>query len=134
MATPDGISVLSPASMAGLPGKRAMVWVGPPFFARLPRPGLATPTLLPLTPSVRPPDPPVPIRLNWLVDARVPATSSATGSPPLMLTLRATIALSRVAVPAGTLSPPPVPLMTALSAMVELMRVAVPKLRIPPPP
>ena len=30
VVTPLGMSALLPASMAGLPGKRAMVWVGPP--------------------------------------------------------------------------------------------------------
>ena len=43
-----------------------MVWVGPPLLASGPSPGLATPTWLPLVPLVRPPEPPVPIRLwRW---------------------------------------------------------------------
>ena len=45
-------------------GKRAMVRVGPPLSARsAASPGSATPTRLPLTPSISPPEPPVPIRL-----------------------------------------------------------------------
>ena len=49
-------------SMAGLPDKRAMVWVGPPLSARpVSSPGSATPTWLPLVPLTRPPEPPVPI-------------------------------------------------------------------------
>ena len=56
---------LLPASMAGLPVKRAMVWVGPPLFCnRRAEPGSATPTWLPLMPLTRPPEPPVPIRLS----------------------------------------------------------------------
>ena len=55
---------LLPASMAGLSGSSAMVWVGPPLSARaVSSPGSATPTWFPLTPSIRPPEPPVPIRL-----------------------------------------------------------------------
>ena len=30
VVTPAGMRALLPASMAGLPGSRAMVWVGPP--------------------------------------------------------------------------------------------------------
>ena len=30
VVTPLGMRALLPASMAGLPGRRAMVWVGPP--------------------------------------------------------------------------------------------------------
>ena len=36
-----------PALMAGLPARSAMVWVGPPLLASVPRSGLATPTRLP---------------------------------------------------------------------------------------
>ena len=49
-------------AMAGLPGERATVWVGPPLLARGPSPGLLTPTWLPLLPLASPPLPPVPIR------------------------------------------------------------------------
>ena len=92
---------LLPASMAGLPGKSAMVWVGPPLSASGPRPGLATPTWLPLAPLVRPPEPPVPIRLYALVEATVPArTTMSPAAVPLVFW--ATIVLSRVAVPAPT--------------------------------
>ena len=67
---------LLPASMAGLPGKRAMVWVGPPLFcSRGPSPGSATPTWLPLVPLARPPEPPVPIRLYALAEETVPPSA-----------------------------------------------------------
>ena len=58
---------LLPASMAGLPLSRAMVSVGPPLSASVPRSGLDTPTRLPLVPLVRPPDP-VPIKLFALTE------------------------------------------------------------------
>src|SRR5271166_1975983 len=64
-----------PALMAGLPGvpdRRAMVWVGPPLLASVPRSGLATPTRLPLTPLVRPLLPPVASRLFELTEATMP--------------------------------------------------------------
>ena len=53
-----------PAPMAGLPVRRAMVWVGPPLSPSVPRSGSATPTRLPLLPLIRPPEPPVPMRLD----------------------------------------------------------------------
>ena len=66
-----------PASMAGLPAKSAMVWVGPPLSASVPSPGSATPTWLPLLPLVRPLlPPPAPIRLNALAEETVPLPSS----------------------------------------------------------
>ena len=65
-----------PAAMAGLPARRAMVWVGPPLLASLPSPGSATPTRLPLLPLVRPLLPaPVPIRLYALAEDTVPLPS-----------------------------------------------------------
>ena len=100
--------------MAGLPVKRAMVWVGPPLSASGPRPGLATPTWLPLVPLVRPPEPPVPIRLYALAEATVPAMSLADAVLPVPVVFSATIVLSRVAVPAMTSSPPPVPPLATL--------------------
>ena len=63
---------IAPGVDGGAAGKRAMVWVGPPLLASTPRPGFATPTWLPLTPLVRPPEPPVPIRLYALDEDTVP--------------------------------------------------------------
>ena len=105
---------LLPLSMAGLPGKRAMVWVGPPLSASGPSPGLATPTWLPLVPLVKPPEPPVPIRLYALAEETVPAMSLADAVLPVPMVFSATIVLSRVAVPAMTSSPPPAPPLATL--------------------
>ena len=55
MAFGSTARALLPASMAGLPARRAMVWVGPPLAASVPRSGSATPTRLPLLPLVSPP-------------------------------------------------------------------------------
>ena len=52
--------------MAGLPVIKAMVMVGPPLSCNGPSMGSATPTWLPLTPLISPPEPPVPIRLDTL--------------------------------------------------------------------
>ena len=58
---------LLPRLTAGLVASRAMVCVGPPLLASaVARPGLATATWLPLL-LVRPPEPPVPIRLYALL-------------------------------------------------------------------
>src|SRR5262249_45893926 len=126
--------------MAGLPGNRAMVWVGPPlFWSPLgSSPGLATPTWLPLTPLTRPPEPPVPIRLDALDGDTVTPLRRATSSavvPPRVLS--ATIVLYKVVVlPVPLLppsSPPPAPLPVLLLAMVELVTFSVPLLKMPPP-
>ncbi len=53
-------SAALPAPMAGLPGKRAIVSVGPPLLASEPRSGSATPSEVELL--FRPPEPPVPTR------------------------------------------------------------------------
>jgi hypothetical protein len=74
---------LAPASMAGLPGKRARVWVGPPLSWSGPWPGLLTLNRLPvLFWGERPPEPPVPKRLVELLVANEnkPATSSGGGA------------------------------------------------------
>ncbi len=89
-----------PASIAGLPGNNAIVWVDPPLSPSGARPGSATPTRLPLSPLTSPPEPPVPIRLLWLVAVfTVPAMLSAGAPVPVPLVLSATIVLSRTAVP-----------------------------------
>src|SRR6516165_7436209 len=92
-----------PVPMAGLPGRMAIVWVGPPLdWSPLgSSPGLATPTWLWL-PSVllNPPEPPVPIRL-YEPDT-VPSIS--LGDAPLF---PATIVF--VSVAATTFSRPPPP-------------------------
>ena len=81
-----------PAPIAGLPdnsgtysvvGMSLYSIVGTPFLSPRkvsePRPGLATPTRLPLTPFCRPPEPPVPIRLYALDEETVPTISLACG-------------------------------------------------------
>lgn len=92
----------SPASMAGLPGSRANVWVGPPLLVRAPRPGLVTPTKLPLLPSTSPPAPPMPIRL--LIDAAVFTIPPPLMSPPV---LPATIVFRSTGVEVPKNRPPP---------------------------
>ena len=66
-----------PAPMAGLPGSRAMVWVGPPLSASGARSRSArlVRTMLPSGRSTIPPEPPVPIRLY------VPVTLGAGHAP-----------------------------------------------------
>ena len=91
---------LLPASMAGLPASKAMVWVGPPLSASIPRSGLVTPTRLPLVPLVRPPDP-VPIRLYALSRDTLPAISFGVAVLPVPFEFCAMIVLLKVAVPAG---------------------------------
>ena len=97
---------LLPASIAGLPGKSAMVWVGPPLLASGPSPGSATPTWLPLTPLVNPPEPPVPIRLLALAEVTWPAPNTTMSLAADPAVLSATIVLSRVAVPRMISMPP----------------------------
>src|SRR5438105_15203042 len=115
----------SPAASAGLPGNRAAVGVGPPLSASGPSLGSATPTRLPRTPFVRPPLPPVPIRLDRLAGSTVPPMSEAPAGPAFP----ATMVLSNRAVPAPvTASPPPVELVptscpTVLAVIVSLVRV-----------
>jgi hypothetical protein len=71
----------------------------------------------------------MPMRLEALAAATVPAMSLAGAPVPVPLVFRATMVLSRVAVPALTSSPPPVPpLATELRATVVLTRV-----RLAPP-
>ena len=104
-----------PASIAGLPASRAMVWVGPPPGASEARPGFFT-LLRMLLMALRPPEPPVPNRSKALVGARLPIASLA--EPPRDV-LRATIVLYRVVVPLTASRPPAVPLApTELRAMV----------------
>ena len=82
---------LLPASMAGLPVRRAMVWVGPPLFCNPfgSRPGAATPTWFPLTPLTSSPMPAVPIKLYALaVEIALRRFAS-----PMSVPLRATIEL-----------------------------------------
>src|SRR5437660_714425 len=76
--------------MAGLPDSRAMVWVGPPLSARVPSPGLLTPTLLPLTPLLRPPLPPALERLPVKVQLRTVSCAAPVSwkrPPPLPVAL-----------------------------------------------
>ena len=88
-------------------GDEPMVWVGPPLSANVSSPGLMTPTWLLLTPLVRPPEPPVPIKLYALDEATVPATSLADAPMPVPSVFSAMIVLSTVATPKATSRPPP---------------------------
>src|SRR6516165_8867294 len=110
---------LLPALIAGLPGKRGMVCVGPPWSpsgARSELTGLAAmPTRLPAAPLAKPLPVPSPIRL--LLPETPPLKSAR--SPPEVWVLPATMTLARVAVlPKAVMSPPPyfaeLPLMVAL--------------------
>ena len=117
LVSPAGTSELSPASMAGLPGSRAMVWVGPPLYASTPRLG-ATPTMLPSMPLRRPPELAAsPIRL-WL-----PETAPSTSPPEAS---SATMVLARVTLPPMLSMPPP--RSAALPATVQSVSVSVPEL------
>ena len=77
--------------------------VGPPLSARVPSTG-SSPTRLLLTPSIRPPEPPEPIRLKTLERLTEPAMSSAGASGPVPLVLADTMVLKRITVPPATLS------------------------------
>src|SRR5687768_8146422 len=95
--------------MAGLPNRRLCVSVGPPLLARSPRPGLATLIRLPLM-AVRPPVPPVPIRLlKELAVSTVPDEQkmSSAVEPALPRKFPATIVLRRARVPESREIPPP---------------------------
>ncbi len=97
----------------------------------------ATPTWLLLTPFDKPPEPPVPIKLNELAGSTVPLMSSAV--LPVPLKLPATIVFLRRTVPPETMIPPPEPMVSAsesalLSVIVLLVIVIVPpSTEIPPP-
>src|SRR5271166_4866962 len=93
--------------MAGLPASRATVCVAPPLLANVPSPALLTPTWLLLTPLVSPPLPPVPIRLNALAVAAVPAMSLAVVLGDAPWKLPATIVLDNWGAPPSALMPPP---------------------------
>ncbi len=74
--------VVVPASMAGLPASRAMVWVGPPSLLRTSRWGFLTLTWMPLSEvEVSPPEPPVPNRSFSLPGERLPDASLAEPTP-----------------------------------------------------
>src|SRR5258708_20770404 len=95
--------------MARLPAGGGTVKVGPPLSARVPRPALTMPTWLLLTPLVRPPLPPAPIRLKALARSTLPAISSGVvlGAGPRKLP--ATMVLKiRAAVPWSQMPPPKV--------------------------
>ena len=78
-------TVVLPWSIAGLPGKRAMVWVGPPLLANpAASPGLATPTKLPFAIG-QAASAPMPIRLFVLAGETCP--------PAMSWMLKATIVL-----------------------------------------
>ena len=73
-----------PAPMAGLPAKRAIVWVEPPLLANpAARSGTATLIVLPLPPLAKPPAPPMPIRLYALPDETGPPAMSSYDATPV---------------------------------------------------
>ena len=122
-----------PASSAGLLLSKAIVSVGPPLSASATSPGSATPTWLPLVPSVIPSTGPVPTRLLALTAATVPKMSLRF-DVPTPIAFSATIVLYSVVVPLATSRPPPdPPTDTRLSAIVTLIVVRVPRLSTPPP-
>ena len=123
--------VALPPPIAGLPASKAIVSVGPPLLASEPSPGLLTPTWLPFVPFVRPPEPPVPIRLKELDPDTVPAMS--LGVAPMPELLEATIVLYSAAVPpTASIAPPPLTV-AWLSAIVAFTIVNVPLLKIADP-
>ena len=99
---------LLPASMAGLPATSAIVWVGPPLFARAGAMPGRTPTRLPLVAFASPP------ALRRARDQIVRAGGAeragdvAWSEPSVPVVLSATSVLYSVAVPPVTSSPPPV--------------------------
>src|SRR5579862_6220377 len=123
--------------MATLPGNKATVWVGPPLLARVPSPGLLTPTRLLLTPLVNPPLPPVPIKLKELELTTVPPMSLAVVLSPPPRKLPAMMVLRSVVDPETMKSPPPncplEPTLTRLAVRVQLMTWMVPEEFKPPP-
>src|SRR5262245_58830715 len=135
-----GEAALSAASMAGLPGRRAWVGVGPPLSWSGPSLGsmgvAVVPTWLPFWPLTRPVLPsPLPIR-SWLDLTTAPEMSG----PLSLAVLPATRVFMRVTVPPAAM-PPPRPAGPArvladawLPLRVQLIRVSVPLLQIPPPP
>src|SRR5438552_1481563 len=106
----------SPASMAALPDRSAIVHVGPPLLAREPRVG----------------SPKVPTQLLSVLGQRrlcPPSVMTPKQLPPLLL---ATMVFLRVGVPVLTKMPPPA-LPALLPLKVLLLTVSVPPLAMPPP-
>src|SRR5262245_36977384 len=99
----------APAPMAGLAGRRAMVWGGPPFQASGPSFGSVTPSLL-----FAPDTEPVPIRLFDPDTVPGPPRSLAPEGP----VLPATIVFSSVV-------PPPAMFMPAASQLEDVPVLAL---------
>src|SRR5712691_6526788 len=131
--------------MAGLPSRRASVWVGPPLSAREPRrgsvfcrsPGAVKPQVLSLL-RLWPAEVMLPMQSSGVLLATIvffgvddPPSSALLPAPrPPVLPL--TVLLLRVDVPLTKLSMPP-PTAAVLPLTVLLLRVSVPSLRRPPP-
>ncbi len=86
------------------------------------------PTMLLLTPLVRPPAPPVPIRLNELAAFTVPAMSLAIDAapwklPPTIVLYNVTGRALSMPAPSRLLEPE----LTRLAVIVSLTRLAVPE-------
>ena len=114
--TPAGIKSLLPASMAGLPGSRAMVMVGPPLSCSGPSFGSTLSRSVPTQPEL----PSVlPIRL-WPSELNPPSHPD----PAAERNSRPQYSSSRVAVPLQLKMPPPSP--AELPLMVEAVIVSVP--------
>ena len=113
--------VLLPASMAGLPGTRAWVAVGPPLSARAARMVPLTPTWLALMPSINPPALAASlIRLLLLPGSSSTKDGSSVAMSPLVLP--AMMVLWTRVLPTGALllaSRPPVEVDAVFSAMVD---------------
>ncbi len=110
----------APLPRAGLPGSRAMVWVGPPFQASGPSFG---------SPVIAPARPPLPSPMRLLLPA--------SGLPLLRISppevFLATMVLFIVTVVMPALPRPPPLAMAELPAMVQLTSVSVLWFRMPPP-
>src|SRR5262249_15907148 len=109
-----------PASIAVLVARSLCVSVEPPLLASAPSPASATPTWLLFTPFVKPPEPPVPIRLNEPVAEPEPLMSSAVEPEPAKLP--ATMVLRSATDEPWTKMPPPVP-EALLSASARLLGI-----------
>src|SRR5437764_14803802 len=133
---PAGTRALLPASRAGLPDSCSMVCVEPPLLARGPSCGLVMRTWFPLTPLLNPP--PIPMRLNALVDCAVPLMSLKA---PLALLAEMMELFSRgwavlLVMPPPDPAPffvPPAPPVALLPVIVLWETVKVAWLAAPPP-
>src|SRR5262245_30534377 len=78
----SGAPLPVPASMAGLPGNRAIVWVGPPLFCRAPSDGSLVTVGVPLIVPVEDITRLAPLRVTVAVLVFLPLTALLTRSTP----------------------------------------------------